>query len=186
VTSKQKTYRMTMFTEAHSDHEKGLSNRAFFKTGDRSMSEDLVQDTFLKAWKYLLLGKKVEVMKAFLYHILNNLIIDEYRRRGNRAISLDALTEKGFEPAVENESEHAGTDSLIDALDGRAALLSIKKLPKACRKVMHMKYVQELSSQEMSDNTGRSKNAIAVEAHRGLEKLRTIYFDLTPCAPARA
>jgi len=35
--------------------------------------------------------------------------------------------------------------------------------------------VRDLSLQEISLITGRSKNSIAVQAHRGLEKLRVIY-----------
>ena len=38
-----------------------------------------------------------------------------------------------------------------------------------------MKYVQELTIEEMSLITGQSKNAITVQAHRGLEKLKQLY-----------
>lgn len=41
-------------------------------------------------------GGKIDAMKAFLYHILNNLIVDEYRKR--KTVSLDLLLEKGFDP----------------------------------------------------------------------------------------
>lgn len=106
-------------------------------------------------------------MKAFLYHILNNLIIDEYRKR--KTVSLDFMMEKGFEPSASDFSETFST------LDGKEALMLIQRLPQMYRKVMRMKYIQDLSLGEMSSVTGQSKNAIAVQAHRGLEKLKVLH-----------
>src|SRR3990167_2535302 len=98
--SKPKIGLQTIMRAAHHDFEKGLNTRAFFKVNDRTISEDLVQDTFMKTWKYLVRGGKIDLMKAFLYHVLNDLIVDEYRKK--KTTSLDALQEKGFEPSVED------------------------------------------------------------------------------------
>ena len=106
-------------------------------------------------------------MKAFLYHILNNLIVDEYRK--HKATSLDVLLEKGYEPST-GRSGH-----LSDVFDGKAALLLIQYLPVKYQKVMRMRYAQDLSLTEISLLTGQSKNTVAVQAHRGLEKLKVLY-----------
>lgn len=106
-------------------------------------------------------------MKAFHYHILNNLIIDEYRK--HKTMSLDVLIEKGFEPK-DNEAERP-----FDMLAGKTALLLIQQLPLNYQKVMRMKFVQDLSLEEMSLITGQTKNTIAVQIHRGLAKLRLLY-----------
>jgi len=130
-------------------------------------SEDLVQNTFIKTWSYIVKGGKIEIMKAFLYHVLNNLIVDEYRKR--KTTSLDALLEKGFEPGNDNSGR------LIDMLDGKKALILIQRLPKKYQEVMRMKYSQDLSLEEISLVTGQSKNTIAVQLHRGLAKLKLLY-----------
>lgn len=166
MTLKQKRQRALM-TTAHNDFSKGLNSHAFFKVHDHVLGEDLVQDTFMKTWRYLVRGGEIDVMKAFLYHILNNLIIDEYRK--HKTTSLDVLIEKGFEP-VSNDSER-----VFNMLDGKAALLLIQRLPVAYQKVMRMRFVQDLSLQEMSLITGQTKNTIAVQVHRGLAKLRILY-----------
>ncbi len=106
-------------------------------------------------------------MKSFLYHILNNLIVDEYRK--HKTNSLDVLMHEGSEPS-DSRSSHT-----IDFLDGKSALLYIQRLPKKYQKVMRMKYIQDLSLKEMSLVTGQSKNALAVQAHRGLTKLKLLY-----------
>jgi RNA polymerase sigma-70 factor (ECF subfamily) len=160
-----------VLSRAHHDYEQALSRHSFFKLGNQALGNDLVQDTFIKTWSYLVKGGKIEVMKAFLYHVLNNLIVDEYRKK--KAVSLDRLLEKGFEPSV-----FSAPDRFSDILDGKKAALLIQKLPEKYRKVIRMRYVQELSLKEISLITGQSKNAITVQSYRGLEKLKALYFAL--------
>lgn len=107
-------------------------------------------------------------MKAFLYHILNNLIVDEYRK--HKTTSLDTLLEKGFDPRDEGTTER-----LCNTLDGKTLVLLIQHLPQKYQKTMRMRYVQDLSLKEISLITGQSKNTIAVQIHRGLSKLRLLY-----------
>lgn len=159
--------RQTVLTGAHRDYQSGLSSHAFFKTGSHITSQDMVQETFMKTWRYLARGGKIDVMKAFLYHVLNNLIVDEYRRR--KTVSLDVLLQKGYEPGTDH------TEELINILDGRAAMLLIARLPLTYQKVMRMRHVQDLSLAEMSLITGQSRNTIAVQLHRGLAKLKLLY-----------
>jgi RNA polymerase sigma factor (sigma-70 family) len=152
---------------AHFDFQKGLNARAFFKVNDHALGEDLVQNTFMKTWSYLVKGGKILTMKSFLYHILNNLIIDEYRK--HKATSLDALVENGFDRAT------GDTGRIFDILDGKAAALLIQRLPEKYQRVIRMRYLQSLSLNEMSLITGQTRNAMAVQTHRGLEKLKAIY-----------
>jgi len=167
MTPQQKIKLQAALTAAHTEYETGLHTRAFFKLNDRGMSKDMVQDTFMKTWVYLAKGGKIDIMKAFLYHVLNCLIVDEYRKK--KTLSLEVFAEKGLEPSTD---EHKRLPTI---LDGKAALLLIAHLPKMYQKTMRMRYVQDLSLAEMSLITGQSKNAIAVQLHRGLEKLKLLY-----------
>ncbi len=168
MTPKEETRQKLILTTAHRDFDKKLNAYAFFKTNNHETGEDLVQDTFIKTWNYLLKGGKIDLMKSFLYHVLNNLIVDEYRKR--KSTSLELLLEKGFEPSDQDSNR------LLDILDGKKALLLIQRLPLTYQKVMRMKYVQDLSLEEMSLVTGKSKNSLAVQIHRGLEKLKLLYI----------
>ena len=167
MTSKEKMERQAVLTVAHRDYERGLNVYAFFKTRDHAVGEDLVQDTFMKTWVYLVKGGKIQLMKAFLYHILNNLIVDQYRK--HKTTSLDTLLEKGYEPNI------AHPDHLFNILDGKATILLIARLPVKYQKVMRMRFVQDLTLKEMSLITGQSKNTMAVQVHRGLERLKLLY-----------
>lgn len=152
---------------AHHDYEKALNLHSYFKLNDRALSNDLVQETFMKTWRYLAKGGKIDAMKAFLYHVLNNLIIDEYRKR--KTVSLDLLLESGFEP-----QSKAGP-SIGDGIDDQAVLALVKELPEKYQQAIRMRYIQDLSLEEMSTLTGQTKNAIAVQVHRAVEKLRELH-----------
>jgi RNA polymerase sigma-70 factor, ECF subfamily len=154
------------FSEVHDDFQKGLTVYASFKVQSSSLSEDLVQDTFIKAWTYLAKGGEVHKMKAFLYHVLNGLIIDEYRK--HKAVSLDSLVENGFEPTDHNRKEG-------DIFDSKIAITLIEQLPSAYIDVMKMRYIEDYSLAEIAHITGKTKNTTSVHAHRGLEKLRALY-----------
>lgn len=153
---------------AHLDYREMLLRYAFFKTNDKQASEDLVHETFTKTWIYLVRKGKIDHLQAFLYHILKNLVIDQYRKK--KSISLDYLLSKNFEAQVRDPVK------IADIIDGRAAMLLINHLPKKYRQVMQMRYAQDLSLEEIHSITGQSKNSLAVQAHRGLAKLKKLYI----------
>jgi RNA polymerase sigma-70 factor (ECF subfamily) len=167
--TQKETKMQTDLTAAYRFYEKRLNVHAFFKTHNHEMSQDLVQNTFKKTWTYLVKGGKIETMKAFLYHVLNNLIIDEYRKEKHKTASLDSLIEKGFMPSADDYK------SLLNTIDGRKALLLINDLPKIYQDVMNMKYLEDLSLKEISEISGKSKNTVTVQMHRGIEKIKKLY-----------
>ncbi|MEX1014224.1 MAG: sigma-70 family RNA polymerase sigma factor [Candidatus Paceibacterota bacterium] len=170
ITNKQNNKKNVILTQAHHDYAKGMNSYAFYKTSNHATSDDMVQDTFMKTWKYLVKSGKIDIMKAFLYHVLNQLIIDEYRKRDkHKTTSLEILIENGYEPSFDNSKR------MFNFLDGKEALLLIQHLPKKYQKIMSMRYKKNLSIKEIAFITGQSKNTVTVQSHRGLKKLKTLY-----------
>jgi RNA polymerase sigma-70 factor, ECF subfamily len=154
----------TLLTTARADFNKGLCAYASFKVNNQALSEDLVQDTFIKTWSYLVKGGEILKMKVFLYHVLNGLIIDEYRK--HKSSSLDVLQQNGFEPPAHEGKQYA------DTFDGEQALQLIAELPEPYCTVLKLRFVDDLSLTEIALKVGKSNNTVAVQVHRGLEKLR--------------
>ena len=168
MTNEEKRERGEELSDAHADYNKALNAYAFFKVSDRALGQDLVQDTFMKTWSYLVKNGKIDGMKSFLYHILNNLIVDEYRKKKHKPASLDIIMEKGFSPST------GDVGRLANILDGKQAILYINRLPDTYQKVMKMRFVQELTLKEISLITGQSENTISVRVHRGVQKLKLL------------
>lgn len=167
VTTTQRKRQSIVLSAGFVEFKDSLRHFAMFKTSNPSLSDDLVQATFLKTWLYLKKGGQIRYMKTFLFHILRALIIDEYRKR--TSISLDYLCENGFEPSDDSDQSsdfQLGNFEVIPLLE---------QLPKKYQVIMHMRYMDDLSIQEISQATKQSRNATTVQLHRGLVKIRDIY-----------
>ena len=140
-----------------------------FRISDREQALDILQDVFMRTWRYMSAGNEVKNLKALLYTTTHNSIIDVYRKRKPES-SLDAMEEdSGFEPSIDE------TKRTIDIIDGREALKLLKELPDTYRDAVQMRYIEELSLSEIAEITGESENTIAVRIHRGIAKLQTLF-----------
>jgi len=173
MTKVQEVERQNQLALAHHDHHKSLNAYAFFKLSDSALGQDLVQDTFVKTWSYLVKRGEITGMKSFLYHVLNNLIVDEYRKRKRSTVSLDVLLENGFSPDQDTGDSEAKRNQNI--FDGKGVLLLIQKLPETYQQVVRMRYEQDLSLKEIGVLLGESENTISVRVHRGVQKLKLLY-----------
>jgi RNA polymerase sigma-70 factor (ECF subfamily) len=155
------------FLAAYDEHSDALFRHCLFKVSDRELAKDLVQEAFTKAWTYLSKGHEVANMRAFLYKTLNNLIIDEYRKK--KSVSLDSLADEGFDPRAEN----LPNDS--DILDGARAVALLSKLDDPYKDAVFLRYVNGLEISEIAKITGNSENTVSVHIHRGIKKLKELY-----------
>lgn len=157
------------FLKTYNTYSDQIFRFIFFKLNDREKAKDFTQEVFMKTWIYISKNGGVENDKAFLYKIANNLVIDEYRKKGRVNVkSLDALIEEG------QDFGEGGEESLIEKIDAQGALELIKKLPETYSEILFMRFVEELGVSEISAITGKSVNIISVRINRGLNKLREI------------
>lgn len=154
------------FLEAYEDYSDAIFRHCYFRLSDRAKAQSVTQETFTRAWEYLGRGKEVKNLRALLYKIANNLIIDRYRAK--KSLSIEALTEEGFSFSVDDR------DKLQDAITGKEILLVLNELDDLYREAMVLRYVDDLSVQEISEVLGESENAISVRLHRGLKKLKVL------------
>src|SRR3989338_5703020 len=80
------------FLKAFEDYNDALFRHAAMRISNRERAIDAVHDTYTKVWSYVKAGHQIDSYRSFLYKVLNNLIIDEYRKQKEH--SLDALLEK--------------------------------------------------------------------------------------------
>ena len=163
------------FREAFERHADELFRHASLRLPDRDRALELTQECFLKVLRYVQRGEEVRELRPFLFRTLRNLIIDEYRK--GKSFSLDAMLEDDDGGTIESDLLRDDTDELenaMDRYDGSRAVLAIRKLPDMYREVLTMRYVNDLSLQEISAHIGESENVVSVRLHRGLKKLRGI------------
>jgi len=153
------------FLAAYDRFADALFRHCFFRVYDRERARDLVQETFVRTWEYVAKDKDIENIRAFLYRVANNLIIDESRRK--RALSLDELLEKGFDPAGHDSSEDIQTE-----LDTQAVVKALDGLKDESKELVIMRYIDGFGPKEIADIIGLSENVISVRLNRAVKELR--------------
>ena len=154
------------FMAAYDDYADAIFRRCYYRVFDRERGKDLMQEAFMRAWEYMTRGEKVLNMRAFLYRIANNLIVDESRKK--REASLDRMQEEGFDPGIDN------TDHWHNKIEHARVLRTMKHLDVHYRKMLAMRYLSDLSPSEIASITGESANTVSVRIYRGLKQLRAI------------
>ena len=162
------------FNAAFEKHSDELFRHCSMRISDRERALELTQETFLRAWEYLARGEEIRQYRSFLYRILNNLIVDEYRK--HKSQSLDALLEnEETAVAVEGTLLRDESDELEEAMvrfDSKRAVKALQTLPEHYKAVLTFRYIDGLGLSEIAECTGESENVISVRIHRGLHKLR--------------
>lgn len=154
------------FLKAYEQHSDAIFRYCYFRVYDREHALDLVQETFMKTWEYLASGRQIGNLKAFLYKVANNMIIDSARKK--KALSLDELRENGFDPALD---EREKTER---SLDMQILLDNLKDVDEIYREAILLRYVEDLSPEEIAAVTGETPNNISVRIHRGIRQLRLV------------
>lgn len=161
------------FLEAFDEFADALFRHAMYRLSDRERAIEIVHDTFTKAWTYIRGGHEVDSFRPFLYKVLNNLIIDEYRRAGE--LSLDALLEEeGTDEGSFMDLQEGSLEELTFSLDAKAASELLSDLPQHYREVLVLRYIDGLGPKEIGVLIEESENVVSVRIHRGLKHLRDV------------
>jgi len=159
------------FLKAFEEYNDALFRHAFLRISDRERAVDVVHDTFTKVWAYVRNGHEIDQFRPFLYKVLNNLIIDEYRKA--KEASLDAiLAVEGVDEGSFDELSESTVESLAATLDGKKAFEMLHTMPDTYKEVIILKFVDGLGPKEIAGLLEESENVVSVRLHRGLKVLR--------------
>jgi len=147
----------------------------FLFVRNRELTEDIFQDTFIKAIQTIQMGKYTESGKflAWINRIAHNLIIDYFRREKNEntfsADSVDydiindaKLSEKSIEDVMSNEQVLRDVVQLVDFL------------PESQQSVVRMRFFEGLSFKEIAEKTDVSINTALGRMRYALLNMRRI------------
>lgn len=157
------------FLEAYDLYSDALFRHCYFRVYDRERAKDMVQETFIRTWEYVSSGKEVSNIRAFLYKVLNNIIIDDIRKK--KSLSLDDLSESGFQPT----DNRIGKMRVELAAEAGTLMKSMRKMDHEKSQLLIMRYIDGLGPKEISSILGENENVISVRLNRALKELRQIF-----------
>jgi len=161
------------YLTAYDEHAEALFRHCYFRVYSRERAEDLVQETFVKVWDYLQKGNTVDNLKAFLYRVATNLIIDESRKK--KEMSLEAVLENT--PALEPRVE--GRGKVETKLMHATTVEMMQELSHDHREVLAMRYIDDLDVAEIAEILEITPNNVSVRLNRAMDALKKKFNDLT-------
>jgi RNA polymerase sigma-70 factor (ECF subfamily) len=138
------------------------------RTRDTGQAEDIMQETFLRAWRSFhdLHGLEAPARRAWLVRTARNLAIDVWRREGRGETVASTLAD----PGVERSSPELRLD-VAEALD---------RLADQDRELVIMRYVEEMNSREIGQALGMPEGTV----RRRLSRCRRVLAEhLSQWAP---
>lgn len=162
------------FADAYDLYAPKLWKHAYYRTGAKEHADDIMSETFLRAWEFVRdRSKEIQHLRAFLYRVINNLIVDHYRRNARAPITLDEEMERtmGYDAGIDE-----ATDLNLETERMRLALDAVRV---EVREILVMRFIDDLTIEEISEATGRTKNAVYVSIHRAIKELKNVCSETT-------
>ncbi len=174
IIQKAKEGDRTAFAELVDLYKDRVYHISYRMLGNRQEAEDVAQETFIRVYNNLESYNPQYKFSTWIYRIATNLSIDFIRKR-KQSLSLDAdisgaegldwhdrLADSGLGP-----EEEVLADEFQNEVQG-----AIMGLNPKYRSVMVLRYIQDLSLQEISETVQLPVSTIKTRIHRGREALR--------------
>jgi RNA polymerase sigma-70 factor, ECF subfamily len=171
------------FAELAMEHMPSLYSAALRMTRNPADAEDLVQETFLKAYRAFDRFEEGTNLKAWLYKILTNTFINSYRaarRRPEKADVEDVEDLYLYRRLGGLQSSGAGRsaeDEVFDRFTDDEVKQAIESLPEAFRIAVLLADVEGFSYKEIADITDVPIGTVMSRIHRGRKALQKALLD---------
>ncbi|MCW9014831.1 MAG: sigma-70 family RNA polymerase sigma factor [Gammaproteobacteria bacterium] len=144
-----------------------LFRYACWLCGNRSMAEDLVQETYLRAWRSFEKLKDEKAAKAWLITILRRENARQYERIQPRLID------------IEHEMLVDTTADITQSMESHMLQLSISKLELEFREPLMLQVIGGFSTDEIADILTLNKNTVLTRLFRARNKLKIMLVENT-------
>ena len=145
-------------------------SRLYLDTGDSHRAEDLVQETYLLAWRKIRQLNDVAGLRPWLFTIAHSVLIDSVRREGRKKRSGPREDAEAIDQVTDGR---APPDAKLEQEESRQRALSLlRSLPEEYRLPLTLRYIGGADYETIGRELGLSNGSLRGLLHRGMEKLR--------------
>lgn len=139
------------------------------RTRDRTLAEDLTQETYLRAWRSIGQVTDVSTFRAWLLAIAERVRLDEIKHRTRRKRGSPVAMDDSIDVASDEStpSEHAESNELSER-----AIAALNDLPEQYQQALALRYLAGADYEEISRQLALTNGSLRGLLHRGLEMLR--------------
>lgn len=132
--------------------------------GNSDLTDELAQETFIRAWMQLKTFQRASRFKTWLFSIAYHLYMDDCRQRQAHPVVDIALLQAADEPI--DEQEHSDNEQWVQR--------AMNRIAEPARTVLALALMQDMSGKEISRITGLSENNIRQIIFRYKPKLKKL------------
>lgn len=142
------------------------------KVGTTEIAEDLTADLFMKLLdnKNILIERNDSGVKAWLYTVARNMVIDYYRKNARNTENGVDLDNEVFE-IVSKQDEDYLADEIKDEQTGWI-IASLHVLTAQEKEIINLRFRDEMKFKEIADLFDKDEGAIKMQLYRALEKIK--------------
>ena len=144
-----------------------LFKTVYYKVNDYGLTQDIVQDTFLKVWLKRETLKPKLAFFSFIVKISHNLIQDHYKHLHVRSKHRDHV--KFISERPPDNPEKALRQSVLES---KIREVAHNSLATKCRTVFLLSRVAGIPNQEIADMLGITKKTVENQLHHALKVIR--------------
>lgn len=140
------------FEQEFLPHAEALNTFAFHLTYNEDDAADLVQETYMKAFRFIDKFEEGTNAKAWLFKILKNAYINDYRKKNKRPIQVDYEEVSGYHDGDDAPlaSYFDLREELFDHMMGDEVTAAMNSLPEDFRTVILLCDIEDFSYEEIS------------------------------------
>ncbi len=160
-------------------HMAALKSFALKMTNDLDDADDLLQDTMLKAFRFFDNFEKGTNAKAWLFQIMKNSFINNYRKNSKEPNKVDYEDVQNFYENVKSEdvkTQHYESDAFNDVLDDDI-VNALSKLPNDFRTIVFLSDVEGYTYEEIANFVDCPIGTVRSRLHRARKMLYSLLFD---------
>ena len=157
------------FAQIYDLYVKPIYRFIYFKVANEHDAEDLTSEVFLKTWQYITeTEENILNLRALLYSLARNIVIDFYRQRAKREI----INDEEVLLKIEDTRQQQFLALLETKFEMRAIEGVLIKMKDEYREVLIMRFIDELSISEIATILDKSRGAVRILLHRALKIVR--------------
>jgi len=160
-------------------HMNILYNYALRMTSDPDDAADLVQETFLKAFRFWDKYQQGTNIRAWLFRIMKNSYINKYRKETKEPETVDYNDIQNFYNSIRAHSADPNDlqAKIFGGLLEDDVMRALQSLPEDFRTVVILSDIEGLSYEEIAEFVDCPIGTVRSRLHRGRKILRTMLLD---------